>query len=104
MSLEAIEKVTRVEEKNAERKATAEAEAKQMIANAERDGLALLQRVRQDAAQTGKTLLEQAEANAAQRSAEISRAAQVEGDALRQTANAHLKEAAEFIVGRVVNH
>lgn len=104
MSLEAIEKVTQIEAKNAERKAAAETEAKQMVANAEREGLALLQHVRQDAAQSGKALLAQAEAKAAERSAEIKHTAEAEGDALRQAAGAHLQEAAEFIVGRVVNH
>ena len=41
MSLEAIEKVTEVERKNKERRAAAETEAKQMLASAQRDGLAL---------------------------------------------------------------
>ncbi|MEG1987915.1 MAG: hypothetical protein RR035_01905 [Oscillibacter sp.] len=104
MSLEAIEKVTQAEAKSAERKAAAEAEAKQLIANAQRDGLALLQQIRQDAAQSGKALLAQAEAKAAERSAAINRTAQAEGDTLRHTASAHLDAAAEFIVGRVVNH
>lgn len=104
MSLEAIEKVTQTEVKSAERKATAEAEAKKLIADAQREGLALLQRVRQDATQSGKRLLEQAEAKAADRAAEITRNAQAEGEALRQAASTHLEAAAEFIVGRVVNH
>ncbi|MEG1593959.1 MAG: hypothetical protein RR350_06065 [Oscillibacter sp.] len=104
MSLEAIEKVTQTEVKSAERKAAAEAEAKKLIADAQREGLALLQRVRQDATQSGKVLLEQAEAKAASRAAAISETAQAEGDALRQAAHTHLQAAAEFIVGRVVNH
>ena len=49
MSLEAIEKVSQAETKNRERKAAAEAEAKQIIADAEREGLALLQQARTDA-------------------------------------------------------
>ncbi len=104
MSLEAIEKVTEAERKNQERKAAAEAEAKQLLADAERDGLALLQQARGQETARGKELLRQAEARAAQRSAEIGRAAEAEGAALRETAEKHLKEAAEFIVGRVVNH
>ena len=103
MSMEAIEKVSQVESKIRERKAAAEAEAKQMIADAERNGLALLQKVRTDAAESGKEMLAQAEAKAAERSAEIARSAETEGNALRNTAGKHLEEAAEFIVGRVVN-
>lgn len=104
MSLEAIEKVTQVENLGRERKTAAEAEARQIVADAERDGLALLQQVRADAAESGRELLRQAEAKAAERSAQISQTAEAAGAALRETAGKHLEEAAEFIVGRVVNH
>ena len=73
-------------------------------ADAEREGLALLQKARTDAAESGKELLRQAEAKAAERAAEIDRASQAEAAALRETAGQHLEEAAEFIVGRVVKH
>lgn len=104
MSLEAIEKITQVEAENRERKAAAEAEAQKIVADAEREGQALLQRTRSSAAENGKELLRQAEAKAAERSAEIDRTAQAEAAALRETAGQHLSEAAEFIVGRVVKH
>jgi V/A-type H+-transporting ATPase subunit G/H len=102
MSLEAIEKISQVEGTNRERKAAAEAEAKQIIANAERDGLALLQQVRAAANEQGKQLLSQAEERAEKRSAQIAQAAQAEGAALKASAGERLEEAAEFIVGRVV--
>ena len=104
MSLEAIEKVAEVENRNRERRVAAEAEAKQIVADAERSGLALLKQVRADAAERRKALMRQAEEAAAARSAEIGRTAEAEGEALRQTAEKHLEEAAEFIVGRVVKH
>ena len=104
MSLEVIEKVTQVEDQARERKAAADAEAKQIVADAEREGLALLQRVRAEAADSGGALLKQAEARAAERSAGIAAEAEAEADALRKKAGAHMEEAAEFIVGRVVNH
>ena len=98
MSLEAIEKVTQIEQQSQERKAAAEAEARQIVANAEREGLALLQQVRVDATKDGRKLLRKAEERAAEKAAEIGRAA------LQEAAGKHLDEAAEFIVGRVVNH
>ena len=104
MSLEAIERVTQVEQNSQERKTAAEAEARQIVADAERQGLALLQQTRQDAAEEGKKLLRQAEERAARRAEEIGRAAEAEGAALREAAGRNLEEAAEFIVGRVVNH
>ena len=102
MSMEVIEKVTQVERLNRERKIAAEAEAKLMIANAEKGSLVLLQQVREDAANAGKALLQQAEENAAARAEEIRKSAEAEAAALRAEAEKHLDEAAEFIVGRVV--
>ena len=102
MSLEAVERISQVEGTNRERKAAAEAEAKQIVANAEREGLALLQQVRAAANDQGKLLINQAEERAEKRSAQITQAAQAEGEALKASAGKHLEEAAEFIVGRVV--
>ena len=104
MSLEAIERVTQVEQNSQERKTAAEAEARQIVADAERQGLALLQQVRADATEDGRKLLRKAEEKAAEKAAEIGRAAEAESAALREAAGKHLEEAAEFIVGRVVNH
>lgn len=104
MSLEAIEKVTQVEQESQERKAAAEAQARQIVAGAEREGLALLQQTRANAVAAGKKLLREAEARAAAKEAEIRQAAQAESDALVKAAEKHLEEAAEFIVGRVVKN
>lgn len=104
MSLEAIEKVTQIEDQSRERKAAAEVEARQLVADAEREGLALLQQTRADAAEAGRQLLREAEERAAGKAAEISCAAEAESAALRQAADKHLDEAAEFIVGRIVKH
>ena len=104
MSLDAIKKITQVEKTSQERKATAEAEARRIVAGAEREGLALLQQAQLDAAEKGSVLLKQAEESAAKKAAEIARTAQAECAALQQSATDHLEEAAEFIVGRVVKH
>ena len=104
MSLEAIEKVTQVEQQCQERKAAAEAEAHQIVADAEQAGLALLQQTRAAAVEHGQKLLHEAETRAAKKTDEISRRAQAESAALQETAAKHLDEAAEFIVGRVVKH
>ena len=79
MSLEAIEKVTQIEQQSQERKAAAEAEARRIVAEAEREGLALLQQTRAAAADKARKLL-------------------------REAAGKNLEAAAEYIVGRVVNH
>ena len=104
MSLEAIEKVTELETQMRERKAAAESEARQIAADAERDGIALLEKTRADAADRGRKLLKQAEERAAQQADESRKAAEAESAALRESAGKNLEEAAEFIVGRVVKH
>lgn len=104
MSLEAIKEVTQSETLIQERKAAAEAEARQLVANAEREGLALLEKVRADALESGRVLLKQAEEKAAQQMAQIAKEAEAESSALQAAAEKRLEEAAEFIVGRVVNH
>ena len=104
MSLEAIEKVALIEQQSQERKASAQAEARQIVADAEREGLALLQRVRADAVAEGRKLLRKAEEDAAVKAAEISRAAEAESSSLQEAAGKNLEAAAEYIVGRVVNH
>ena len=104
MSLEAIEKVTELETQMREQKAAAEAKARQIAVDAEREGIALLEKTRADAAERGRKLLKQAEERAAKQAEEIQSAAEAESEALREAAGRNLEEAAEFIVGRVVKH
>ena len=76
MSIEAIRQVTETEQANKQSRAAAEAEARQLVLDAERNGTELLKKVRADAAERGK----------------------------RGRAEQHLDETAEFIVERVVKH
>ena len=102
MPLEVIENITQVEAENRERKTAAEAKAKQIVADAQREGLALLQQTRTSAAERSRELLQQAETRAAARGEEIRRDARAEGEALRREAETRLDAAADLIVGRVV--
>ena len=61
MSIEAIRQVTETEQANKQSRAAAEAEARQLVLDAERNGTELLKQVRSDAAEQGKDLLRQAE-------------------------------------------
>ena len=60
MSIEAIRQVTETEQANKQSRAAAEAEARQLVLDAERNGTELLKKVRSDAAEQGKDLLRQA--------------------------------------------
>ncbi|MEI3382980.1 MAG: hypothetical protein V8R21_04995 [Dysosmobacter sp.] len=73
MSIEAIRQVTETEQANKQSRAAAEAEARQLVLDAERNGTELLKKVRSDAAEQGKDLLRQAEERAALRAQEIAR-------------------------------
>ena len=103
MSLEAVQKVTEIEKLMRERRATADADARQIISDADKAGILKLQKVREDAAAQGRIYLQEAERYAEAKAAEIQDAIAIESDVLRQSAEKHLDEAAEFIVGRVVN-
>ena len=59
MSIEAIRQVTETEQANKQSRAAAEAEARQLVLDAERNGTELLKQVRSDAAEQGKDLLRQ---------------------------------------------
>ena len=55
MTMDAIRKVTEIEEKGRAEKAEAEARVKQALSEAEREGAAQLQKARRDAAEKGNT-------------------------------------------------
>ena len=102
MSMEAIRKVTEIEEQSRAEKAEAEARVKKALTEAEREGSAQLQKARREAAEKGKELLRLAEERAAKAAADTARHAASESAALRREAKRRLDQAAEMIVGRVV--
>ena len=102
MTMEAIQKVTEIENKGRAEKADAESRVKQALSEAEREGASQLQKARKEAADRGKEMLRQAEARAAVAAAEIAKDAEGESARLRAEAKDRLDKAAEFIVGRVV--
>ena len=104
MSIEAIRQVTETEQANKQSRAAAEAEARQLILDAERNGTELLKQVRSDAAEQGKDLLRQAEERAALRAQEIAREAEAGAPRRRRLAIPQVAESAENIVERVVKH
>ena len=86
MSIEAIRQVTETEQANKQSRAAAEAEARQLVLDAERNGTELLKKVRSDAAEQGKDLLRQAEERAVLRAQEIAQEAEAESRRQREQA------------------
>ena len=102
MSLKAVEQVKANEKINQERRTAAEQQAKQQIAQAQQDGLALLKKSQELVEDAGKKLLQKAEENAKRRSDEIAAETERQSGQLRREAESHLEQAAERIVEKIV--
>ena len=101
MSLEAIEMIVKAEQDGVSRRAAAEQEARNLTINAERDGQAMLSRLREEMETQRKELL-QAETRAVQQSEKIWAEAEQSARQLQTEAQARLALAADEIVGRIV--
>ena len=102
MSLEAITKIRAVEDAMEKSKADARAQAQKMVADAERDGRALLQQGKEAAAKAAAEAMGRAEQAAAGRREEILAKAAEDCRALKAEAAARMDKATQAILGRVV--
>lgn len=101
MAFEAIQKVTQTEESSRSQKAEAAAQAKKIVADAQRAGKQLVASARAEAEEKAKAMLAQAEELAAQQSRQVLEGNAVACEALKQEARGRLDRAADLIVGRV---
>ena len=102
MSLEAITKIRAVEDSMEQAKAGAKAKAQKLIADAEREGRALLEQGKEKSAGAAAAAMKEAEAGAAKRREEILAQAAKDCDALKASASKRMDKAAQAILGRVV--
>ena len=102
MSLEAITKIREGEEDMEQAKAEARAQVQKMIADAEREGRALLQRGREASAAASAAAMRQAEEEAAKRREEILAQAAKDCEALKAGAGSRMDKATQAILERVV--
>lgn len=103
MSFQDIQKVTETEESLRRKKAEAQAEAKQIIAAAQRSGNAVTEEARAKAEAQVRSLLAEAEVLAQQQSQATLAANDAACQAMRARAEERLEQAADLIVRRVVN-
>lgn len=101
MAFEAIQKVTQTEQANRNQKAEAAAEAKKIVAQAQRAGKELVAQARAQAEEKAKAMMAQAEELAAVQSRQVLEGNAVACEALKQEARGRLDRAADLIVGRV---
>lgn len=102
MSLEAITKIRKVEESMEQAKADARAEAQKLLADAEREGRALLQQGKETAAKAAAEAMRKAQDEAAVRREKILAQAAKDCKALKADAGARMDKATQAILGRVV--
>ena len=102
MSLEAITEIREVEERMERAKAETRAQAQKLVADAERDGKALLQQGRDAAAAAAADALRKAEETAAQRRQTILAQAAKDCQKLVDAAHGRMDKAAQAILERVV--
>ena len=103
MSFQDIKKVTETEQNTWAKKAEAQAEAKQIVAGAQKAGVALVEEARAKADEQIRELMAQAEELAGQQSKETLAANDAACQAMRRQAQGRLDQAADLIVRRVVN-
>lgn len=103
MSFQDIQKVTQIEQETRAQKAEAQAQARQIVADAHKAGRGAVEAARSQAEARVRELMAQAEELAARQSDETMQANDAACRAMRQQAETRLDEAAELIVRRVVN-
>ena len=102
MSLEAITKIRAVEDGVEQSKADAKAQAAKLIADAEREGRALLHAGREKAAAASAEAMKAADGKAAGRREEILAQSAKDCQKLKADASARMDKAVQAILGRVV--
>ena len=103
MGINAIEKVTGSEAQAKVLRDQAAAESKQKLVAAQRAAQQQLEQARAEAEAKVRQMMQDAEARAAQTTARVLEQAGEECELLKQNARAHLDEAVQLIVERVVN-
>ncbi len=103
MALEGIKQVTETEALVRQRKAEALAQAKKTVADARRAGEEALASARAQAESQAKLFLQEAEKKASVHTEQVVEETKRSCEALRQSAEGRMKDAAALIVRRVVN-
>jgi flagellar biosynthesis/type III secretory pathway protein FliH len=103
MSFQDIQKVTETEQGTRAKKAEAQAEAKQIVAAAEKAGAQLVADARAKAVEQTRAMMTRAEEAAQEQTKLTLEANNAACQAMRRQAQGRLDEAADLIVRRVVN-
>ena len=103
MAMEALKKVTEVEQDAQKRRDAAVAEGKLLVAEAQKAGRKLLEEKRQQAEAQVRQMMQEAEEQAAQAARGVMAAAEQECEGLKMAARGRVEQAVALIVEKVVN-
>ena len=102
MALEAIQTVTQAEAKARADREAAAAQVKQRLSDAQREAKQTVEAARQKANEEARKMMAEAEEKAAQLTRQELERAGADCEVLKQNARGRLEQAAQLIVGRVV--
>ena len=100
--MEAIQKVTQIEQETAQRREAAVAESKQKLVVAQRAAQRVLEDARVETDAEVRQMMAEAEAEAARVAQEVLEQARLESEVMKVAARQRLEQAAELIVEKVV--
>ena len=103
MPLEAIKKVTESERLSKEKISLAESKAKSIISDAEKQGAELVEESIKRAEAECRKFMEEAEKQGAKISDDVVEETKNQQQQLKQLAESRMEEAANLIIGRIVN-
>ena len=103
MAMEAIERITQLEQETARMKEIAAADSRQRIQTAQREARRTLEQARQQAEVQAREMMARAEEQAAGLTRQQLRQAEQTCGEMKQQAQSRLKQAAAMIVEKVVN-
>ena len=103
MSLDAIKKVTETEQLSQQRRIEAATAAKKLVADAERDGVKLVEAAQNRAVGEARTMMAEAEKKAAEYAAKAKADTERDCVELRRAAERRLDDAATLIMERIVS-
>lgn len=103
MSFQDIQRVTQTEESTREKKAQAQAQARQIVADAQKAGAAIVETARRQAREQVSQWLDEAEALGQEQTTQMLSANDQACQAMCRQARTRLDEAADLIVRRVVD-
>lgn len=100
--MEAIQKVTQIEQETAQRREAAVAESKQKLLVAQRSAQRVLEDARVETDAEVRQMMAEAETEAARMAQEVLEQARLESEVMKLAARQRLEQAAELIIEKVV--